>query len=105
MKAFFRFVLLALVLLLVAMASALLAMRFAIHGSEVTVPKVVGLTPAEAERAMAGLGLTLIVERQYYSADVAEGKLISQDLTAGMKQRRRRQVRAAPGAVPHRFEL
>ncbi len=41
MKAFFRFVLLALMLLLVAMASALLAMRFAIHGSEVTVPKVV----------------------------------------------------------------
>jgi hypothetical protein len=56
MKAFFRFVLVALVLLLVAMASALLAMRFAIHGSEVTVPTVVGLTPSEAERAVAGSG-------------------------------------------------
>jgi beta-lactam-binding protein with PASTA domain len=105
MKAFFRFVLLALMLLLVAMASALLAMRFAIHGSEVTVPKVVGLTPAEAERAMAGLGLTLIVERQYYSADVAEGKLISQVPTAGMKVRRGWQVRAAQSLGPQRVAI
>ena len=37
MKTFFRFALIGLVLLLVAMASALLAMRFAIHGGEVTV--------------------------------------------------------------------
>ena len=105
MKAFFRFVLLALVLLLVAMASALLAMRFAIHGSEVTVPKVVGLTPAEAERAMAGLGLTLVVERQYYSADVAEGKLISQVPSAGMKVRRGWQVRAAQSLGPQRVAI
>ena len=105
MKAFFRFVLLALVLLLVAMASALLAMRFAIHGSEVTVPKVVGLTPAEAERAMTGLGLTLIVERQYYSADVGEGKLMSQVPAAGMKVRRGWQVRAAQSLGPQRVAI
>lgn len=105
MKAFFRFVLLALVLLLVAMASALLAMRFAIHGSEVTVPKVVGLTPAEAERAMAGLGLTLVVERQYYSADIAEGKLMSQVPAAGMKVRRGWQVRAAQSLGPQRVAI
>src|SRR5246127_5907586 len=105
MKAFFRFVLLALMLLLVAMASALLAMRFAIHGSEVTVPKVVSLTPAEAERAMAGLGLTLIVERQYYSVDVAEGKLISQVPSAGMKVRRGWQVRAAQSLGPQRVAI
>jgi len=33
MKSFFRFVLVGLVLLLVAMFSALMAMRFAIHGA------------------------------------------------------------------------
>ena len=38
MKSAVRFVLLALVLLIVAMLSALTAMRFAIHGQEVTVP-------------------------------------------------------------------
>lgn len=105
MKAFFRFVLVALVLLLVAMASALLAMRFAIHGSEVTVPKVVGLTPPEAERAVAGLGLSVVVERQYYSADVPEGKLISQIPAAGMKVRRGWQVRAAQSLGPQRVAI
>jgi eukaryotic-like serine/threonine-protein kinase len=105
MKAFFRFVLVTLVLLLVAMASALLAMRFAIHGSEVTVPKVVGMTPAEAERAVAGLGLTVMIERQYYSADVAEGKLLSQIPVAGMKVRRGWQVRAAQSLGPQRVAI
>lgn len=105
MKAFFRFVLVALVLLLVAMASALLAMRFAIHGSEVTVPKVVGLTPAEAERAVAGLGLSVVVERQYYSGDVPEGKLMSQIPPAGMKVRRGWQLRTAQSLGPQRVAI
>jgi eukaryotic-like serine/threonine-protein kinase len=105
MKSFFRFALVALVLLLVAMASALLAMRFAIHGSEVTVPKVVGLAPAEAERAVAGLGLSLVIERQYYSADVAGGKLMSQIPAAGMKVRRGWQLRAAQSLGPQRVAI
>ncbi len=46
----FRGLLYALILVLVGLASALTAMRFAIHGREVTVPKVVGLTPAEAQK-------------------------------------------------------
>ena len=46
MRAFFRFVLLALVLVIVAMASALTAMRVAIHGREVIVPKLVGSAKA-----------------------------------------------------------
>ena len=50
MKSAIRFALLALVLVIVAMVSALTAMRFAIHGQEVAVPAVVGLAPAEAER-------------------------------------------------------
>ncbi len=41
---------LSLVLLLVFLSSALLAMRFAIQGREVRVPRLTGLTPAEAER-------------------------------------------------------
>lgn len=105
MKTLFRFALTALMLLLVAMASALLAMRFAIHGSEVTVPQLVGLTPPEAERAVAGLGLSVEIERQYYSADVAEGKIISQIPAAGMKVRRGWQVRAAQSLGPQRVVI
>lgn len=54
MKPLFRIAFLALVMLLVAMVSALAAMRFAIHGQEVQVPAIVGMTPSEAERKLAG---------------------------------------------------
>ena len=67
MKSFVRLVLLVLVLLTVALFSALTAMRFAIHGREVAVPKLIGLTPAEAERSVSALGPQIMVERQYYS--------------------------------------
>jgi beta-lactam-binding protein with PASTA domain len=87
------------------MASGLLAMRFAIHGSEVTVPKVVGLSPAEGERAVVGLGLTLAVEREYYSADVPEGKIMLQVPEAGMKVRRGWQLRVAESLGPQRVAI
>ena len=57
MKSFFRFAVLALFLIVVAMLSALTAMRIAIHGQEVAVPPLVGLTPSEAERAISASGL------------------------------------------------
>jgi len=95
MKSAFRFALLALVLVIVAMVSALTAMRFAIHGQEVTVPPLVGLGPAEAERTIAGLGLLMSIERQYYSPQIAEGKIMSQLPLPGTKVRRGWQVRVA----------
>jgi eukaryotic-like serine/threonine-protein kinase len=95
MKSFVRFALLALVLVVVAMLSALTAMRFAIHGQEVAVPALVGLSPAEAERAVAGLGLQMEIERKYYSAQVPEGKIMSQLPLPGTKVRRGWQLRVA----------
>lgn len=86
---------LALVLVIVAMVSALTAMRFAIHGQEVAVPPLVGLAPAEAERAVAGLGLQISIERQYYSPQIPEGKIMSQLPLPGTKVRRGWQVRVA----------
>ena len=62
MKSFFRFVLLALVLLVVALVSALTAMRFAIHGREVAVPDLVGKTPAEARRIADSGGFQMDIE-------------------------------------------
>ena len=78
MKSALRFALLALVLVIVAMVSALTAMRFAIHGQEVAVPPLLGLTPVEAERAVSGLGLQMSIERQYYSPQIPEGRIMSQ---------------------------
>lgn len=105
MKAVFRFAVLALVLMVVAMVSGLTAMRFAIHGREVAVPALVGFTPVEAERAAAGLGLQVTIERQYYSPLVAEGKIMSQLPLPGTKVRRGWQVRLAQSLGPARVEI
>ena len=86
---------LALVLVIVAMVSALTAMRFAIHGQEVAVPVVIGLAPTEAERVVAGLGLQISIERQYYSPQIPEGRIMSQLPLPGTKVRRGWQVRVA----------
>src|SRR5208282_1024100 len=95
MRQFFRMLLLALVLLTVALVSALTAMRFAIHGREVTIPKLVGMSPLEAERASAASGLQLVVERQFFSPDIPEGKIMTQIPPPGTKVRRGWSIRAA----------
>lgn len=105
MKSAIRFGLLALVLVIVAMVSALTAMRFAIHGREVAVPSLVGLSPAEAERAAAGLGLQVSIERQYYSPQVPEGRIMSQLPLPGTRVRRGWQVRVAQSLGPTRVTI
>jgi beta-lactam-binding protein with PASTA domain len=105
MRQFFRMLLLALVLLTVALVSALTAMRFAIHGREVTIPKVVGMTPLEAERAVAASGLEVVVERQFYSPDIPEGRIMSQVPLPGVKVRRGWSVRVAQSLGPQRVAI
>jgi beta-lactam-binding protein with PASTA domain len=105
MKPLFRFAMLALVMVVVAMVSALTAMRFAIHGQEVQVPAIVGLTPSEAERAVAGLGLQIEVERQYYSPQIPEGRIMTQLPLPGTKVRRGWQVRVAQSMGPQRVSI
>ena len=105
MKSFFRFAILALTLVVVALVSALTAMRFAIHGQEVEVPAIVGLTPADAMRSVAGIGLQIEVERQYYSPQIPEGRIISQLPLPGTKVRRGWQLRVAQSLGPQRVAI
>lgn len=105
MKSFFRFVLLALVLLVVALVSALTAMRFAIHGREVSVPDLVNKTPAEARRIADTGGFQMEIERQYYSPTVPEGKILSQLPPPGTQVRRGWQIRVAQSLGPQRVEI
>jgi beta-lactam-binding protein with PASTA domain len=105
MKSAFRFAMLALVLVIVAMVSALTAMRFAIHGQEVPVPTLVGMSPGDAERAVAAAGLQMSIERQYYSQQVAEGRIMSQLPLPGTKVRRGWQVRVAQSLGPTRVAI
>ena len=104
MKSFFRLVLLALVLLVVALVSALTAMRLAIHGHVVAVPDLVGKSPAAGRMIAEQSGLEIVVERQYYSSSVLEGKT-SQLPPAGSQVRRGWQVRVAESLGPQRVEI
>jgi eukaryotic-like serine/threonine-protein kinase len=105
MKSAFRFAMLALVLVIVAMVSALTAMRLAIHGQEVAVPPLVGLGPAEAERTVSALGLQVSIERQYYSPQIPEGKIMSQLPLPGTPVRRGWEVRVAQSLGPTRVAI
>ena len=96
---------LALVLVIVALVSAVTAMRFAIHGQEVAVPALVGLGPSEAERAAAGLGLQIEIERQYYSPQIPEGRIMSQLPLPGTRVRRGWQIRVAQSLGPTRVAI
>jgi beta-lactam-binding protein with PASTA domain len=105
MKSFFRLILLALVLLVVALVSALTAMRVAIHGREVSVPDLSGRPPAEARSIAEQDGLPMEVERKYYSSTVSEGSVLSQLPVAGTRVRRGWQVRVAVSLGPQRVQI
>jgi beta-lactam-binding protein with PASTA domain len=100
-----RYFLLGLVLLLVFVVSALVAMRFAIHGREVRVPKLAGLTPAEAERIANANGLVLSVEDRFYTTNVPEGRIVSQSPAPETRVRSGWKVMVAESLGPQRAAI
>jgi len=97
--------LLALVLMTVALISALTAMHLAIHGREVAIPKLVGMSPFEAERVGAASGLLVVVERQFYSPNIPEGRIMTQMPPPGTKVRRGWSIRVAQSLGPQRVTI
>jgi eukaryotic-like serine/threonine-protein kinase len=102
---FFRFASVMLMLILLAMVSAVTTMHFAIHGAEVTVPNFKGMPLMEAERQSAGLGLNLNVENRYYSSEVPVGSILSQSPTPGTVVRREWNVRVAESLGPQKVSI
>jgi beta-lactam-binding protein with PASTA domain len=97
-----KYFFLSLVLLLVFLSSALLAMRFAIQGREVRVPKLTGLNPLEAERVANTNGLVLSVESRFYNSHVPQGRIVSQAPEQGATVRRGWKIRVAESLGPQR---
>lgn len=102
---FFRLVTRSLILLLIALFSALTTMRFAIHGREVRVPNLRGMTTLQAQETANENGLIVSVEDKFYSSDVPAGKLISQIPSANSKVRRGWRVRVAESLGPQRVAI
>jgi len=105
MRNLLRYFFFALLLLVVALDSALTAMRLAIHVREVKVPDLRGKTPAEARRMAEENGLNVQVESNYYSATVPEGKVLSQGPAPGTLVRRGWDVQLALSLGPQRVTI
>jgi beta-lactam-binding protein with PASTA domain len=105
MRTFLRYFFLALVLLIVALISALAAMSFAIHGREVPVPDMRGKTPNEARLMAEEAGLVVQAESNYYSPTVPEGRVLSQMPAAGTIVRRGWEIRFALSLGPQRITI
>ena len=102
---FLRTLLYGLILVVVGLISALTAMRFAIHGREVSVPKLTGLTAAEAQRIAAESGLAISRDQRFYSSDVPEGRIVSQLPPAGTRVRTGFRIRIAESLGPQKVEI
>jgi beta-lactam-binding protein with PASTA domain len=92
-------------LVAVALLAAITTMHFAIHGAEVQVPALKGMTVADARSETAGLGLNLDVDNRYYSGDVAAGHILSQSPAPGAVVRREWNVRVAESLGPQSVDV
>lgn len=101
----FRMASLVMLLVTVAMVSAITTMHFAIHGAEVKVPALKGMTIAEARSQAAGMGLNLDLDNRYYSSDVAAGHILSQSPPAGSIVRREWHVRVSESLGPQKVDV
>jgi len=102
---FFRVASLLMLLVAVALMAAIITMHFAIHGAEVKVPALKGMTVADARSETAGLGLNLDVDNRYYSGDVAAGHILTQSPPADTVVRREWRVRVAESLGPQSVDV
>lgn len=100
-----RVAMLLMVLVAIGLLAAIITMHFVIHGAEVQVPSLKGMTVADARTQTAGLGLNLDVDNRYYSSDVAAGHILTQSPPAGTVVRREWRVRVAESLGPQKVEV
>lgn len=102
---FFQVASLLLMLAVIGLLAAITTMHFAIHGAEVQVPALKGMTVAEARSMTAGLGLNLNVDNRYYSAEVPGGHILTQSPEPGTVVRREWQVRVSESLGPQQVDV
>ena len=94
-----------LAIICVAVMCAFVSLRIAIHGREVEVPNLAGLSDAEAASAAKDLGLNLSVENRFYSPTVLQNQVLSQLPVAGARVRRGWQVRITESLGPQHVSV
>jgi beta-lactam-binding protein with PASTA domain len=105
MKRYFRIALTVLAMLLVMLFSAAITLRIALHGHEVTIPDLAGMTVPEASDAALKTGVDLQIENRFYSTTVPAGRVLSQAPAAGSSVRHGWQVRVTESLGPQQVAI
>lgn len=105
MKRLFTNLLTAMAMLAVAILSAFITMRIAIHGREVEVPSLAGLTLPQASRVAGDLGLSLQLENRFYSTTTASGHILGQFPAPGATVRREWPIRITESLGPQQVSV
>ena len=102
---FFNIIFGTVAMILVALIFAFTTMRLSIHSGQVEVPNLVGLTVANAQKAVGSRGLNLVLVSRFYSTTVPAGHIISQTPTPGVIVRHEWQVRAIESLGPQQVVI
>ena len=105
MKRLFTNLLTAMAMLAVAILSAFVTMRIAIHGREVEVPALAGLTLPQASHVAGELGLSLQLENRFYSTTTASGHILGQFPAPGATVRREWPIRITESLGPQQVSV
>ena len=105
MKAWMKWTLLGLAMLVVMVLAAGTTLRIALHGHEVTIPDFAGMTVAEASQAALQTGVDLNIENKFYSTTVPAGRVLSQAPAAGSSVRHGWQVRVTESLGPQQVTI
>lgn len=105
MKRIFHLVFGALAMLAIALCSAFISMRLAIHGREVSVPDLSKLSLADAGRVAASKGLRLRLEDRFYSPEVPAGHILAQSPAPGVKVRHEWAIRVTESMGPQQVSI
>lgn len=105
MKRFFNLLCGALAMFSIALLFAFGTMRLAIHGGQVEVPNLVGLTVSDANQTMNSRGLNLVLVSRFYSTTIPAGHIASQVPAPGAIVRHEWEVRAIESLGPQKVSI
>ncbi|MGB8480908.1 MAG: PASTA domain-containing protein [Acidobacteriaceae bacterium] len=94
-----------LLLVTIALVSALITMRLAIHGAEVQVPTVQGRTLPQAVGELRAKGLQAGIDGHYYSATQPVGVVLTQSPSPGTLVRKSWRVRVTVSLGPQKVAI
>lgn len=105
MRPMFRALSAVLALLAIALVSTLITMRLAVHGAEVRVPPLSGLTVTEAAALLHGSHLQTGIDGHFYSTTQPIGHVLTQSPAPGTLVRKSWRVRITVSLGPQKVAI